>query len=74
MIKLEKEYTFEGSKGSAKLIDLFEGRTQLIIYHFMFKLGKYKDVIEFKSNDHRVMTSHMVRDDGQWQQFMTAHY
>jgi predicted dithiol-disulfide oxidoreductase (DUF899 family) len=36
MVKLEKEYTFERSNGSAKLIDLFEGRTQLIIYHFMF--------------------------------------
>jgi predicted dithiol-disulfide oxidoreductase (DUF899 family) len=36
MVKLDKEYTFEGSNGSAKLIDLFEGRTQLIIYHFMF--------------------------------------
>lgn len=36
MIELEKEYIFEGSKGSAKLTDLFEGRTQLIIYHFMF--------------------------------------
>ncbi len=36
MVKLEKEYTFEGSNGAVKLIDLFEGRTQLIIYHFMF--------------------------------------
>jgi len=36
MVKLEKGYTFEGSNGSAKLIDLFDGRTQLIIYHFMF--------------------------------------
>jgi predicted dithiol-disulfide oxidoreductase (DUF899 family) len=36
MVKLEKEYTFEGSNGSTKLTDLFEGRTQLIIYHFMF--------------------------------------
>ena len=36
MVKLEKEYTFEGSNGSAKLVDLFEGRTQLIVYHFMF--------------------------------------
>ncbi|HEY9625413.1 MAG TPA: DUF899 domain-containing protein [Crinalium sp.] len=36
MVKLEKEYTFEGLNGSAKLINLFEGRTQLIIYHFMF--------------------------------------
>ncbi|MBD1914094.1 MULTISPECIES: DUF1579 domain-containing protein [unclassified Leptolyngbya] len=38
------------------------------------KLGKYKDVIEFKSDDHRILTSHMLRDDGQWQHFMTAHY
>ncbi|MBE9178018.1 DUF899 domain-containing protein [Oculatella sp. LEGE 06141] len=36
MIKLEKDYTFDGSNGSAKLIDLFAGRTQLIVYHFMF--------------------------------------
>jgi len=36
MVKLEKEYTFEGSNGAAKLAALFEGRTQLIIYHFMF--------------------------------------
>ncbi len=38
------------------------------------QLGKYKDIIEFKNDDHRVMTSHMLRDDGQWQHFMTAHY
>ncbi|GAB4382238.1 MAG: DUF1579 domain-containing protein [Elainellaceae cyanobacterium] len=38
------------------------------------KLGKYKDVIEFKSDDHRVLTSHMLSDDGHWQRFMTAHY
>lgn len=36
MVKLEKEYTFEGANGSVKLVDLFEERTQLIIYHFMF--------------------------------------
>jgi predicted dithiol-disulfide oxidoreductase (DUF899 family) len=36
MVKLEKEYTFVGSNGSVKLVDLFEGRTQLIVYHFMF--------------------------------------
>lgn len=37
-------------------------------------MTQYKDVIEFKSDDHRVMTSHLMGDDGQWQQFMTAHY
>lgn len=31
MVKLKKEYTFEGPNGSVKLIDLFAGRTQLII-------------------------------------------
>ncbi len=36
MVKLEKEYTFEGPNGFVKLIDLFAGQTQLIIYHFMF--------------------------------------
>ncbi|WNZ25838.1 DUF899 domain-containing protein [Leptolyngbya sp. NK1-12] len=36
MVKLEKEYTFEGKNGSVRLIDLFAGRTQLIVYHFMF--------------------------------------
>jgi Protein of unknown function (DUF1579) len=38
------------------------------------KMAKYKDVIEFKSDDHRVLTSHMLADDGTWQPFMTAHY
>jgi hypothetical protein len=38
------------------------------------KTAKYKDVIEFKSDDHRVLTSHMLGDDGTWHQFMTAHY
>jgi len=38
------------------------------------KIGKYKDVIEFKSDDQRVLTSHMLGDDGKWHQFMTANY
>ncbi|MBD2077527.1 DUF1579 domain-containing protein [Phormidium sp. FACHB-592] len=38
------------------------------------KMAKYRDVIEFKSDDYRVMTSHMLGDDGQWHHFMTAHY
>ena len=36
MVEIEKDYTFEGPHGPAKLDDLFEGRRQLIIYHFMF--------------------------------------
>ena len=33
---VEKDYTFEGSKGKVKLGDLFAGRSQLVIYHAMF--------------------------------------
>ena len=38
------------------------------------KTAKYKDAIEIKSADHRVMTSRFQADDGQWHLFMTAHY
>lgn len=38
------------------------------------KLAKYRDAIEFKSNDHRVTTSYVLGDGGQWQKFMTTHY
>ena len=36
MVKLDKTYTFEGPNGKATLLDLFEDRRQLVIYHFMF--------------------------------------
>jgi predicted dithiol-disulfide oxidoreductase (DUF899 family) len=36
MFKIEKDYNFEGPGGSKKFLDLFEGRRQLILYHFMF--------------------------------------
>jgi predicted dithiol-disulfide oxidoreductase (DUF899 family) len=35
-VKIEKEYVFVGPSGRASLRDLFEGRRQLIVYHFMF--------------------------------------
>ena len=35
-VRVEKEYTFDASGGKRTLSDLFEGRSQLIIYHFMF--------------------------------------
>ncbi len=38
------------------------------------KLAKYKDAIELRSDDHRVMTSQMLGDDGQWHHFMTTNY
>jgi predicted dithiol-disulfide oxidoreductase (DUF899 family) len=35
-VKVEKEYVFEGPEGKMSLLDLFEGRPQLIIQHFMW--------------------------------------
>jgi len=36
MVRINKGYVFEGPDGKASLPDLFEGRRQLIVYHFMF--------------------------------------
>src|SRR5205085_6258875 len=33
---VEKEYVFEGPDGRETLADLFDGRSQLVVYHFMF--------------------------------------
>jgi hypothetical protein len=38
------------------------------------KMASYRDVIEFKSDDHRAMTSYVLGDDRQWHHFMTANY
>src|SRR6202041_2771811 len=35
-VLIEKEYRFETDEGSALLKDLFRGRSQLLLYHFMF--------------------------------------
>jgi predicted dithiol-disulfide oxidoreductase (DUF899 family) len=39
MVKINKSYAFEGPAGNVSLLDLFEGRRQLIVYHFMFGPG-----------------------------------
>src|ERR1700735_839959 len=39
MVRIEKDYVFDGPDGKVGLLDLFEGRRQLIIYHFMFAPG-----------------------------------
>jgi predicted dithiol-disulfide oxidoreductase (DUF899 family) len=36
MVKIEKDYAFDGPHGDQNLKDLFDGRRQLIVYHFMF--------------------------------------
>jgi predicted dithiol-disulfide oxidoreductase (DUF899 family) len=39
MVLIDQEYSFEGPDGRASLPDLFEGKPQLLIYHFMFAPG-----------------------------------
>jgi predicted dithiol-disulfide oxidoreductase (DUF899 family) len=42
LVRIEKEYAFEGSEGEVTLSELFERRRQLLLYHFMF--GPNQDV------------------------------
>jgi predicted dithiol-disulfide oxidoreductase (DUF899 family) len=37
MVEIEKDYVFHGPAGEASLADLFEGRRQLVVQHFMFQ-------------------------------------
>src|SRR6059036_4146705 len=39
MVKIDKEYVFDGPNGKETLADLFGGRSQLIVYHFMLGPG-----------------------------------
>lgn len=41
MVAIEKRYVFDGPKGKVTLLDLFDGRRQLILYHFMFGPGAH---------------------------------
>jgi predicted dithiol-disulfide oxidoreductase (DUF899 family) len=36
MVRVDEPYTFEGPDGTVSLLDLFEGRPQLVLHHFMF--------------------------------------
>ncbi|HYR62142.1 MAG TPA: DUF899 domain-containing protein [Actinomycetota bacterium] len=39
MVRIDKSYVFDGHGGPATLLDLFDGRRQLIVYHFMLGPG-----------------------------------
>lgn len=39
MTRIEKDYVFDGPAGKVRLADLFDGRPQLLLYHFMFAPG-----------------------------------
>jgi len=38
------------------------------------KIAKYQDVVELKDDNHRVLTSRILTDDGTWNEFMTVNY
>src|SRR5262245_45248965 len=38
-VEFSADYGFDGADGPATLLDMFEGRRQLIVYHFMFQEG-----------------------------------
>jgi predicted dithiol-disulfide oxidoreductase (DUF899 family) len=38
-VRVEKEYSFETGEGTKTLSELFDGRSQLLVYHFMFGFG-----------------------------------
>jgi predicted dithiol-disulfide oxidoreductase (DUF899 family) len=38
-VRVEQAYAFESPRGTESLADLFEGRSQLVVYHFMFAPG-----------------------------------
>jgi predicted dithiol-disulfide oxidoreductase (DUF899 family) len=38
-VKIEKHYVFDGPQGKETLADLFDGRSQLVVYHYMFAPG-----------------------------------
>jgi predicted dithiol-disulfide oxidoreductase (DUF899 family) len=36
MVRIDRDYVFDSAAGKARLLDLFDGRRQLLLYHFMF--------------------------------------
>ncbi len=38
------------------------------------KMAKFQDIVEFVSDDHRILSSRLLGEDGQWRQVMTTHY
>jgi len=40
-VKIDKPYVFEGPNGKCTLADLFQGRSQLAVYHFMLTPGSH---------------------------------
>jgi hypothetical protein len=65
-------WVYEGSvDASGKILTL---DTQGPSYTDPNKTAKYQDIIEFVSDDHRLLRSRTLGDDGKWNEFMKMHY
>jgi predicted dithiol-disulfide oxidoreductase (DUF899 family) len=64
-VKIEKRYVFEGPKGQETLADLFEGRSQLAVYHFMFDPDSKQGCphCSFWADHYDGMTAHLPHRD-----------
>lgn len=63
--KVEKDYVFDGPRGKEKLADLFDGRSQLVIYHFMLGPGWAAGCpsCSYISDQYDAMTIHLAHRD-----------
>ena len=49
MVEVTKDYVFTGPDGELRLVDMFDGRRQLIVYHFMFDAAWYDGCPSFSA-------------------------
>ena len=63
--KVEKKYVFDGANGKETLADLFDGRKQLLVYHFMFGPGWKEGCpsCSFLADAFDAVTIHMAQRD-----------
>ena len=66
-VRLDKEYSFEGPDGRQRLADLFDGRSQLLVQHFMFTPGEEDEEVcascSFMADHTDGMTVHLAHRD-----------
>ena len=67
-VKVEKTYVFDTPAGKKTLADLFEGRSQLIIYHFMFGPGWQEGCVgcSFLCDHANAAMQHLLQRDVAW--------
>ena len=65
-VRLEKAYTFRGPEGELSLADLFQGRSQLIVYHFMYgpDMKEACSSCSFVADHFDATLPHLVRSHG----------